>query len=294
MIRLGTLLTGDGATLPIAEREGRVWPLSALLSRTVKGLTALMGDWDTSLNTMEAVMATLPGRPLSPDDRFASPIAAPGKVLCIGVNYRDHIAEMGAKAPDYPYAFLRPATCLTGHLATVTLPDWPEMIDWEAELGVVIGTAARNLTPQTALSAVAGYTVVNDVSARDWIESAPFVGIDWVMQKGWDGFQPTGPWLVPARYIPDPQALHMELTVNGVVKQSQTTAQMLFGVVDILCHLSRIMTLQPGDIIATGTPSGVGFGRRPREFLHHGDEVSVRIDGLGTLTNRFISARKDT
>jgi 2-keto-4-pentenoate hydratase/2-oxohepta-3-ene-1,7-dioic acid hydratase in catechol pathway len=285
MIRLGTLAVADGY-LPVAEHDGKVWPLAVLLGQPVADLVSLMADWDNLIDALEMAIAKSPQGQITAQN-FVCPIPAPRKVICIGINYRDHIAEMGAKTPDFPYAFFRPQTCLNGHGCDVALPDWPKMIDWEAELGVVIGRMSRNLTMDNALSAVAGYTVINDVSARDWIETAPFVGIDWVMQKAWDGFQPTGPWLVPSRYVPDPQALDMELTVNGVTKQKQSTAQMVFGVAEILVHLSRIMTLEPGDIIATGTPAGVGFGRRPREFLKDGDEVTVRIAGLGELTNSF-------
>jgi 2-keto-4-pentenoate hydratase/2-oxohepta-3-ene-1,7-dioic acid hydratase in catechol pathway len=137
------------------------------------------------------------------------------------------------------------------------------------------------------MEAIAGYTIINDVSARDWIESRPSVGIDWVMQKAWDRFQPTGPWITPSEFIANPNDLHIWLTVNGVMKQDSNTSQMIFGVGAIVEHLSKIMTLEPGDIIATGTPAGVGFGARPRERLRKGDVVRVGIDGLGTLENRI-------
>lgn len=289
MFGLGTIRTRAGTTA-VAIREGRVHDVSMMLDRWVPDVAALMPDWDAALDAIESGLDNPTIPLLSGMPEYLCPVPAPRKVICIGINYRDHIDEMGVAPPDFPYAFLRPATCLTPHGAPVTLPHGPTMIDWEAELGVVIGRRARDLTPETALSAVAGYTIVNDVSARDWIEKAPFVGIDWVMQKGWDGFQPTGPVLVPARFIPDPQALDLELEVNGIIKQQQSTAKMVFTVAEILCHLSRIMTLEPGDIIATGTPAGVGFGRRPREFLSDGDEVAVRIAGLGELRNRFIRA----
>jgi 2,4-didehydro-3-deoxy-L-rhamnonate hydrolase len=138
------------------------------------------------------------------------------------------------------------------------------------------------------MEAVGGYTVVNDVSARDWIANPPFVGIDWVMQKSWNKFQPTGPWVTPARFVADPQNLPIELTVNGEMKQKANTSQMIFGVRDIVRHLSGMMTLEPGDIIATGTPAGVGFGRRPPEFIKGGDRIRVTIEGLGSLENYFV------
>ena len=220
-----------------------------------------------------------------------TPIADPKKIILIGVNYRDHIEEMKVtELPKFPYAFLRPQTSLAAHGETIKLPEWPQLIDWEAELGVIIG---REIRPgswgddQHLLSSVAGYTVINDVSARDWIASRPPVGIDWVMQKAWDRFQPTGPWITPAKFVADPQTLSIELTVNGVTRQKSNTSQMVFSIAKILRHLSNIMTLEPGDIIATGTPAGVGFARKPIETIKAGDEISVSIGSLGILTNTF-------
>lgn len=277
--------------LIVVEVNDKVYALSSILPELkVTSLDELFANWGEVVEKIEAVVGEgkLPEAMDIEGYEFDSPVSKPPKVICIGINYHDHIEEMGVNAPEYPYAFLRPPKCVTGHEQDIKLPKWPEMVDWEAELGVIIGAECRNLTRDNALDAVAGYAVINDVSARDWIESRPFVGVDWVMQKAWDDFNPMGPWLVPAKYIEDPQNLDMELTVNGVVKQQQSTGKMVFGVVDILVHLSEIMTLEPGDIIATGTPSGVGFGRRPMEFLKAGDVVSISISQLGTLTNKFI------
>ena len=287
MLRLATIRMKSGELAPAAELGSKAWLISELLQRSVGSLTELMEDWAANISAIRRTVNTSTSQLDISNCIFACPIPAPRKVICIGINYRDHIAEMGVSAPEFPYSFMRPQNCLTGHLAVVPLPDFAKMIDWEAELGVVIGKTGRALTHANALSAVAGYTIVNDVSARDWIESRPFVGIDWVMQKAWDSFQPTGPWLIPADEIADPQHLEIELKLNGVVKQKQNTSQMVFGIAEILVHLSRIMTLEPGDIIATGTPAGVGFSRRPREFIKDGDRVDVSIAGLGTLSNIF-------
>lgn len=287
MFRIGTIRSGE-KRVAVVEAGGEVYDLSSVLGQPVASLDALFDEWDANLDRIAGALESGSHAPVDiAAATFDCPIASPRKVICIGINYRDHIDEMSVDAPEFPYAFLRPPSCLTGHGADVVLPDGPNMIDWEAELGVVVGKRARGLSPDNALEAVAGYTVINDISARDWIESAPFVGVDWVMQKAWDGFQPTGPWLVPARFVEQPQALAIKLSVNGVVKQDQTTANMVFSVAEILVHLSRIMTLEAGDLIATGTPSGVGFGRKPREFLQNGDEVTVSIEGLGELRNRF-------
>ncbi len=290
--RIGMVELAGRAT-PVVELDGTVFRVADLAPDAPPSVQAMLPDWPrwhTIFADGTRADDVRPGaRPVDlAAARWLPPIEAPPKLVCIGINYRDHIAEMGkADLPEVPYSFLRPGTCLAAHGQAIALPVGPRMIDWEAELGVVIGRRAHRVRGADALAAVGFYTVVNDLSARDWIESAPFVGIDWVMQKAWDGFQPTGPWLTPAAFVPDPQALPIRLTVNGVAKQESNTAQMVFGVREIVEHLSAIMTLEPGDLIATGTPAGVGFGRRPREFLHAGDEVEVTVGPLGTLRNRL-------
>lgn len=291
MFGIGTIRTRD-MTKTVVQRGNAMWDVSTLLAQEIAHVDDLFADWDANIDKIAAAIEDKSADVfVNSIEGYECPIHSPRKVICVGINYNDHIAEMGVNAPEFPYSFMRPPLCLTGHNEVVELPDGPAMIDWEAELGVVIGKSARNLTSVNALDAVAGYTIVNDVSARDWIESAPFVGVDWVMQKAWDKFQPTGPMLVPARFVSDPQNLDLELRVNEVVKQKQSTSQMVFSVTDILVHLSKIFTLEPGDIIATGTPAGVGFGRKPREFLKKGDEVTVEISGpdihLGLLRNTF-------
>jgi len=189
--------------------------------------------------------------------------------------------------PEYPYAFMRPQTCLSAHGDEISLPKNPTMIDWEAELAVIIGTTYGPENSQDPMTAVAGYTVVNDLSARDWIHNRPFVGIDWVMQKSWNQFQPTGPWITPSRFVDNPEDLDIQLTLNDEVKQKSSTRELIFSVRDIITHLAGMMTLEPGDIIATGTPAGVGFGRQPQEFIQSGDRIAVTIEGLGTLENTF-------
>ncbi len=217
--------------------------------------------------------------------QWLAPLLYPRKLICIGTNYRDHIAEMGVqKMPKYPYSFLKPATTtLIGSGTPLQLPEMAKQVDWEAELAVVIGQRARHVRKEDAMAYVAGYSLLNDVSARDWIAEAPPVGIDWVMQKAFDGFAPMGPLITPAAFVADPQQLSITLTVNGQVKQNSTTANMVFSVREIIEHLTAIMTLEPGDVIATGTPAGVGYGKKPPEYLHSGDRMVVEIEGLGQL-----------
>ena len=213
------------------------------------------------------------------------PLLYPRKLICIGTNYQNHISEMsaGSKFP-WPYSFFKPATTtLIGSGTPFILPEYAKVIDWEAELAVVIGQQAYNVRGDAAMAAVAGYSVLNDISARDWNARPTPVGIDWVLGKAADGSAPMGPFITPARFVEEPQNLHITLTVNGELKQDANTAEMVFGVREIIEHLSSIMTLEPGDVIATGTPAGVGYGRKPPESLQAGDVMIVEIEGLGRL-----------
>jgi len=215
------------------------------------------------------------------------PLLYPRKLICIGTNYKDHIAEMTGgtgKPPSRPYSFFKPSTTtLIGSGDTLTLPEHAKLIDWEAELAVVIGQKAYGVRGDEAMACIAGYSILNDVSARDWLSQPSPVGIDWVMSKAFDGFAPMGPFITPAAFVPDPQNLAVTLTLNGEIKQNSTTANMVFGVREIVEHLASIMTLEPGDVIATGTPAGVGFGRKPPELLKPGDYMIAEVEGLGRL-----------
>jgi 2-keto-4-pentenoate hydratase/2-oxohepta-3-ene-1,7-dioic acid hydratase in catechol pathway len=229
--------------------------------------------------------------------RLVAPLTYPGKVLCAGANYWDHCAEMGLERPDElgePFFFLKPpTTTVTGPGDPVPLPDYPgARVDWEAELAVVIGRAGRNLAPEDAMDHVAGYLAANDISARDRLTAAkpvadPFT-YDWVGHKGQDGFCPLGPGLVPAWQVPDPQNLRIRLSVNGVLKQDSSTAQMMVPIPDVIAAASRITRLEPGDVILTGTPAGVGVPRG--EFLSAGDELVVEIERIGRLENTVVAS----
>jgi 2-keto-4-pentenoate hydratase/2-oxohepta-3-ene-1,7-dioic acid hydratase in catechol pathway len=288
--KLGTGLIA-GAPSPIVLVADRVHTLADVLGKDAPAtLFDVFADWqrlDAEIVEAVARLSSTGGKPET--IQYLTPVSTPRKVICVGTNYRDHLAEMKVNdLPAFPYSFLRPATSLAAHREDIRLPAIARMIDWEAELGVFIGATIGPDHPSDPLEAIAGYTVINDISARDWIASRPPVGIDWVMQKAWDKFQPTGPWVTPARFVPKPQELSIELTVNGEVKQKSNTGEMIFGVREIVKHLASMMTLEPGDLIATGTPAGVGLGRSPPEFIKPGDLVAVTIDGLGRLENRFI------
>jgi len=210
--------------------------------------------------------------------RIGPCIGRVGKFICVGLNYLDHIREAGATTPTEPVLFMKATSCISGPTDPVVIPPGASMVDWEVELGVVIGSAAKNVPERDALDCVAGYCVVNDISERCW--QLQGTG-QWVKGKSADTFGPIGPWLVTADEVPDPQTLALWLSVNDKIRQRSSTSQMLFPVRTLISYISKFMTLLPGDIISTGTPPGVGMGMKPPKFLEHGDVVKLGIDGLG-------------
>ncbi len=210
--------------------------------------------------------------------RMGVPIKRVGKFIGIGLNYSDHAAEIGATPPLEPIVFMKAVSCLSGADDDVLLPQGSKKTDWEVELGVVIGTRAQYVSEAEALNHVAGYVVVNDLSEREYqLERGP----QWDKGKGCDTFGPVGPWLVTRDEVFDVQKLDLYLEVNGKRMQTGSTETMIFTVAQIVSYLSRFMTLEPGDIIATGTPPGVGMGRKPQRFLKRGDTLRLGIAGLG-------------
>jgi 2-keto-4-pentenoate hydratase/2-oxohepta-3-ene-1,7-dioic acid hydratase in catechol pathway len=217
--------------------------------------------------------------------RLAPSVASSEKLICIGLNYRRHAAEARMPIPTVPVVFGKFANSLNAHGVDILLPPVDYKYDYEAELGVVIGREARDVTEGEALGYVGGYCCVNDLSAR----GAQLATSQWVAGKMLDGFLPLGPFLVTADEIPDPQNLSISCWVNGERKQHSSTADMIFSVATIVAFVSRHATLKPGDVIATGTPEGVLLGQKTPQWLKAGDEVSVEIEGLGRLTNRLVA-----
>jgi 2-keto-4-pentenoate hydratase/2-oxohepta-3-ene-1,7-dioic acid hydratase in catechol pathway len=210
------------------------------------------------------------------------PIERPSKIVCAGLNYRDHAAESGAEVPETPVLFAIWPNALIGPGEPIVLPSVAATrVDYEAELGVVIARRTRGVSVDDALDAIAGYVCVNDVSARDLQR----LDGQWTRAKSLDTFCPVGPRLVPASEIPDPQVLRIRCLVNGEALQDSSTAEMVFSVAELIAFASEAITLEPGDLIATGTPAGVGFSREPPVFLQPGDQVTVEIEGIGELTN---------
>ena len=210
--------------------------------------------------------------------RLGSPVQGVGKFIAIGLNYADHAAESGMPIPAEPILFMKATSCIQGANDPVMLPKGATKTDWEAELGVVIGTQARHVTQKDALKHVAGYCVINDISERSFQLER---GGTWDKGKGCDTFGPIGPWLVTRDEVPNPQKLNLWLDVNGQRRQTGNSKTMIFGVAKIVSYVSQFMTLMPGDVITTGTPPGVGMGMKPPVFLKAGDVVTLGIDGLG-------------
>jgi len=263
----------------------------------------VLRDWDAARSALAEAAGRPPksqGQPLR-NTQLLPPVPDPSGIFCAGANFSDHMMKMAqvqgiAPEPDphsvglKPWHFIKAVHCLAAPDSTVALPAYSKMVDWEAELTAVIGRTARNVSIERALDYVAGYTIGNDLSARDFTkrphvsDTSPFK-FDWLSQKCFEGACPLGPWIVPAADIGDPQNLGLKLWVNDVLKQDSNTGQMIFNLAEQIEQLSNAMTLYPGDLVLTGTPAGVGAGRG--EFLKAGDVVKLWIEKIGTLTNKM-------
>ena len=229
-------------------------------------------------------LALVPGKP-----RLGAPVANIGKFIAIGLNYADHAAEAGMPIPKEPVMFTKAISCIQGPNDPVMLPKGSVKTDWEAELGVVIGQRARYISQKEALNYVAGYCAVNDISEREFqIER----GGTWDKGKGCDSFGPLGPWLVTRDVVPNPQKLALWLEVNGQRMQSGSSKTMIFGVAKIVSYVSQFITLMPGDVITTGTPPGVGMGRKPQQFLKAGDTITMGVEGLGEQRQTVVAFKR--
>lgn len=227
---------------------------------------------------------TSPTKWQSPPDVFLPPVPNPEKVICIGLNYHDHAIETGSEIPSEPVVFNKFVSTIVGHGDTIVLPKVAKQVDYEAELVVVIGKSGKHIAKSAAMDHVFGYTCGHDVSARDWQKGRP--GGQWLLGKTFDSFAPIGPTILTKDELPNPSDVRVRMILNGETVQDSTTAQLIFDIPELIAHVSQICTLQPGDLIFTGTPPGVGAARKPPRFLKPGDECHVQIDGIGTLINR--------
>lgn len=274
----------NGAERPgLVDAEGRVRDLSAHVD-DIAGDVLTPAELARLADLDIASLPVVDGKPQA-GLRLGPCVGRVGKFLAIGLNYADHAAESNLPTPTEPIIFTKWTSCISGPDDDVPLPPGSTKLDWELELGIVIGTPASRVDEAHALDHVAGYCIVNDVSEREWQLER---GGSWDKGKGHDGFGPIGPWLVTADEITDPGRLAMELSVDGMIRQQGTTANLIFSVAQIVSYCSRFTTLQPGDIITTGTPAGVGMGHKPPVFLRAGQVMRLEIAGLGVQTQRVV------
>lgn len=226
---------------------------------------------------------------LGPSDEtleLLCPLDVPGKILCIGLNYRDHAIETNAPIPDEPIVFSKAPTSLIGPTDAIEIPSISREVDFEAELVVVVGERLRKATEKQAHEAIFGYTAGNDISARDWQKGKP--GKQWLLGKSFDTFAPIGPAIALASAIPDPRNLKIQSRLNGQLMQDSSTRELIFSPAMLLSYISQVLTIEPGDLLFTGTPAGVGVARNPQVFLKPGDRIEVQIESIGTLSNACI------
>lgn len=222
--------------------------------------------------------------------RLMAPIPRPGKFLGIGLNYADHISETGRDKPEYPTFFTKQSSCVIGVNQAIQVPAISEKVDYEGELGFVIGRRCKHVPLEKAHEVIAGFTICNDVTVRDWQQRTP----TWTLGKSFDTHGPMGPWLVTADEITDPHNLSLKTWVDDELRQNANTGEMLFNCYEMVAYLSQAMTLEPGDVISTGTPAGVGVKMKPRGYLKSGQTVRIEIEGIGTLSNPVIAEPGET
>lgn len=274
----------NGATRIGSVEGDAVVDFSANGSGLPQDMLTFLEQGNTALAAARSACASGHGRLALADVRLESPILRPPKILAVGLNYSDHVEETGMPTPQVPMIFNKQSTSATGPYSGIHLPAESVELDYEGELGVVIGKRCRRVSKDRAAEVIAGYTVVNDVSVRDWqMASATFT-----MGKSWDTHCPMGPYLVTADEVPDPHTLDLRTWVNGELRQSSNTKYLIFNCFDIVEHLSTAFTLEPGDVIPTGTPSGVAMGMDPKAWLVPGDVVRITIDQVGTIENPVI------
>lgn len=281
--------TVDGITSIGKLVDGQVIDLSDAFPGSPQTILAVVQGGSEMLAKLDQVRASDGARSHAlADVVLEAPLSNPQKYLAIGLNYQDHVDEIikrGGKAPEHQLWFNKQVSCITGPYHPIHLPKVSNALDYEGELGVVIGKRCRHVSEADALDMIAGYMVLDDVTARDWQRQTT----QWTLGKSFDTHGPMGPWLTTADEIADPQALDMRLFVNGELRQKASTGGMVYNIAAQIAHLSKVMTLEPGDILATGTCSGAGFGFDPQRFLQVGDVVRVEIDQLGHIENTVIA-----
>lgn len=284
-MKLATLLTDRGPKVVGVTLDGRYVDLCEVDAKLPTTLREVLAAAEGLAAAAHALAAGMTKGPFV-TGRLLAPIGNPDKVLCIGLNYRDHAIETNSPIPNEPVVFNKFSQTVVGPEDAVILPKVSHEVDYEAELVVVIGKRGKNISKANAFEHVAGYTVGNDISARDWQKGRP--GGQWLLGKTPDTFAPTGPYLVTSDEL-DPHNIRVSLRLNGETVQNSTTKELIFGIDEIIAHVSQLITLQPGDLIFTGTPPGVGAARTPPLWLKAGDRMEVDIEHVGVLVNPVVA-----
>jgi len=280
----------DGDTRVGVVDGDRIADLSVLAPELPTDLVQLLAQGPSGLSAARRAIESSTQRIPLTEVTLLSPIPRPGKVLAIGLNYEDHIAETGKARPEYPTVFNKQTTCITSHRSPIHLPRVSSALDYEGELAFVIGRRCRHVPKERAREVIAGYCIMNDVTVRDIQLRTP----TWTMGKSFDTHGPLGPWLTTADEVPDPHTLSLRTWVNGELRQNSNTSNLVFNCDFLVEYLTQAFTLEPGDVISTGTPSGVGGAMNPPKFLRAGDVVRIEIEGLGSLQNHVIDEPADT
>ncbi len=294
-MRLGRFKMGDrvfagiakGDTVIDLEKTATVMPEFQKFGAVFSKMRPLLSHLNDLAAMLEAAKGNYIGYPLG-GLIVLPPLADPDKIICIGLNYNDHAAESKMAVPEEPVFFCKFKSSIVGPREAIVIPPVSDQIDYEAELAVIIGKPGKHIPEAEAMEHVAGYTAFNDVSARD----LQFRGGQWIKGKALDTFAPLGPYIVTKDEIPDPYQLKISLSLNGKIMQDSSTDKLIFNIPRLIAFLSQLFTLETGDIIATGTPPGVGFARKPPVFLKHGDEVKVIIEQVGELINPVINEKR--
>lgn len=285
-MRLATIATADGLRLHVRGRSGYVDLAEASGDRGLASLSSLLAAGDAAMEAART-FENHDGREYGPAS-FAAAVPGPGRILCVGLNYREHVVEGGRQVPSWPDVFVRGRETVLAPFADLVKPDLTDCFDYEAELGLVIGRGGRYIPAEKAVGSLAGYVVLNDASARDWQR----VGSQWTPGKNFDGTMPIGPEVVTTDEV-DITDVAITATLNGHVMQSARTSQMIVDVPRCVEFFSSFTTLRPGDVIATGTPGGVGFARTPPVWMKPGDVIEITVEGVGTIRNRVVAENAD-
>ena len=284
-MKLATFDTGGGARVAIVSGESLI-DLSQAAPGLPRDMIGLIAAWPDAERAVRQLEKTAPHFKLA-DVHLQAPVPRPQKILAIGLNYADHIAESGLPKPERQVWFSKLPNAVNGPYDGIEIPKASSAVDYEAELVAIVGRRCRHVAKEDAASAIFGYTAGNDVSVRDWQFHTP----QWILGKSFDTHAPFGPWIVTADEIGDPHALGIRCFVNGEMRQNSNTGNLVFNVYDQIALLTQAMTLEPGDVIFTGTPGGVGFAAKPPTFLKAGDVVRVEIDRIGALDARMTAER---